>query len=190
MVLDCDSAFLDGVPDETATPETWTVAVLVGKETVEFKLDTGAEVTATSDFSFRKLKGIHLQKQSKVLHKMDLIVLRYLFWDSSHNYSLLRTSLKTSQQQVIVVKGLNATCLAYLRSNLCSLWHEWTRRKATQRELLLNIRGLRDTKRVICEQLSWDAIVGQIFGLFWRNGDTLDKSTKLFPACPWVHLIF
>ena len=104
MVLDCDSAFLDGVTDETATPETWTVAVLVRKETVEFKLDTGAEVTATSDFSFRKLKGIHLQKQSKVLHKMDLIVLRYLFWDSSHNYSLLRTRPPSSR--LLLSRGL------------------------------------------------------------------------------------
>ena len=29
-------------------------------------------------------------------------------------------------------------------------------------------------------------VVGQIFGLFWRNGDRLDKSTKFFPACLWV----
>ena len=57
--------------DETSAPETWTVAVQVGKETVQFKLDTGAEVTAISDFSFRKLKGIHLQKVSKVLHGPD-----------------------------------------------------------------------------------------------------------------------
>ena len=66
-----DTGFLDTLTEESSGPAVWTVAVGLDEQTVHFKVDTGAEVTAISDFSFRQLNGFHLRHASKVLYGPD-----------------------------------------------------------------------------------------------------------------------
>ena len=66
------SGFLDAVSKESGTREpNWTVDILVGKQKIQFKLDTGAEVTAMSDLSYRKLQGVCMSRASRVLFGPD-----------------------------------------------------------------------------------------------------------------------
>ena len=63
--LNLDTAFLGSV---RANPESfWTTTILLNKVEVSFKLDTGAEVTAISEETYRALGQVTLQEPSKVL---------------------------------------------------------------------------------------------------------------------------
>ena len=54
------------VSDGAVAP--WTVSLLAGDETIPFKIDTGAQVTAISEETFRKLDRVKLKKLSKSLY--------------------------------------------------------------------------------------------------------------------------
>jgi len=46
----------------------WSATVLVGKTEVQFKLDTGAAVTAITEETYKSLKSVTLKKPSKLLY--------------------------------------------------------------------------------------------------------------------------
>ena len=43
----------------------------MGKQTLDFKVDTGAEVTAISDLSYRELCGANMFKANKMVYGPD-----------------------------------------------------------------------------------------------------------------------
>ena len=61
-----DSAFLDTITQNS--PETWRVKLKLANQTLEFKIDTGAEVTAISDVAFRAYEGLKLDRPKKMLY--------------------------------------------------------------------------------------------------------------------------
>ena len=61
-----DSAFLDTLTQNS--PETWRVKLKLANQTLEFKIDTGAEVTAISDVAFRAFKRLKLDRPKKMLY--------------------------------------------------------------------------------------------------------------------------
>lgn len=60
-----DTAFLDAVNNNQE--QLWMATVHVGQQAVQFKHDTGAEVTAISMKTFRKLQNVKLCRASRVL---------------------------------------------------------------------------------------------------------------------------
>ena len=63
--LSLDTAFLDVMTTNQET--TWNMIVTLNTKPVEFKLDTGAAVTAISEEVFKTLPTVQLQKPSKIL---------------------------------------------------------------------------------------------------------------------------
>ena len=61
--LDC--AFLDTVGDSSTS--CWTTQVLLQNKMVTFKLDTGAEVTAVSEATFKSLTEVVLKQPGRKL---------------------------------------------------------------------------------------------------------------------------
>lgn len=97
---DVYSGFLDTVT--TANQSSWTATVMIGSQEVQFKLDTGAEVTAISDDVHKMLKDATLSKPSKMLYGPDRTPLAV----TGEFVQTLTYNQKTSQQQMFVVKGL------------------------------------------------------------------------------------
>ena len=60
-----DAAFLGPVIAESES--TWTSTLQIAGEQIHFKLDTGAEVTSVSEATYRKLRGVNLQKTTRSL---------------------------------------------------------------------------------------------------------------------------
>ena len=60
------NAFLQTVTN--SQEPAWSAAVLLGKTKVQFKLDTGAAVTAITDDTYKSLKSVTLKKHSKLLY--------------------------------------------------------------------------------------------------------------------------
>ena len=58
--ISLDSSFLDAMMSESQT--SWSTELLLEKTGVNFKLDTGAEVTAVTEETFNLLRGIKLSK--------------------------------------------------------------------------------------------------------------------------------
>ena len=103
--VDIDSSFLDTVT--TADQSSWTATVKIGTQEVDFKLDTGAEVTAISDAVHQTLKDATLSKPSKILYGPDRTPLAV----TGEFVQTLTYNLKTAQQQIFVVKGLKTNLL-------------------------------------------------------------------------------
>ena len=61
-----DTAFLGSM--NTKHEMSWTTTLLIRGKEINFKLDTGAEVTAISEKTYQSLTGIQLQKASKILY--------------------------------------------------------------------------------------------------------------------------
>ena len=61
-----DTAFLDTLSQNSS--ETWRVKLRLCGQMLEFKIDTGAEVTAISDAAFRTLRGPKLKSPKKTLY--------------------------------------------------------------------------------------------------------------------------
>ena len=79
----------------------------MGKQKIQFKLDTGAEVTAMSDLSYRKLQKVCMSRASRVLFGPDHTHLDVLGQFSQ----TLAYGERKSKQQVFVVKGLKNNLL-------------------------------------------------------------------------------
>ncbi len=100
-----DAAFLGAVNSDDA--KAWTETVLLnGVETV-FKLDTGAEVTAVSEATYKKLKFGTLTKPTKALYgpaRQSLHPLGQFVGSLSHKQS-------SSDQVIFVIKNLQTNLL-------------------------------------------------------------------------------
>ena len=59
--LDSDNNFLGAVETNTADKPTWSVTVSINSIDVNFKIDTGADVTVIPKSVFKKLNGVELQ---------------------------------------------------------------------------------------------------------------------------------
>ena len=60
------AAFLGTLGSESST--SWRSTVTLDNQAVEFKLDTGAEVTAVTEETFKKVHGKRLQQPTRVLY--------------------------------------------------------------------------------------------------------------------------
>ena len=102
-----DTAFLDAT-SSTSGETAWFADILVGKQKVTFKLDTGAEVTALSQGAYETLSGTPpLSTPTKILcgpSRKPLQVVGQCQLDLTHNG-------RSSHQQVFVVKGLRSNLL-------------------------------------------------------------------------------
>lgn len=101
-----DTAFLDTLDEKNTT--SWQVDIEVNKQKLQFKLDTGAEVTAINERTYEKLRRkCKLSKVQKALYgpsKQQLEVLGQLQAELSHKS-------KTAVQPIYVVKGLQSNLL-------------------------------------------------------------------------------
>ncbi|KAL5503067.1 hypothetical protein EMCRGX_G009958, partial [Ephydatia muelleri] len=100
-----DSAFLDTLTQNS--PETWRVKLKLANQTLEFKIDTGAEVTAISDAAFRALKGLKLDRPKKMLYGPARTLLKVI---GQFEGELFYRG-KTTRQKVYVVNGLRTNLL-------------------------------------------------------------------------------
>ena len=102
-------------PDETSFLGTihsnnnkqWLSIVSLNQTQVSFKLDTGAEVTAISEDTYRKLQNVTLQKPNKVLRgpaNLQLSVIGKFTGTLSHKTTLC-------EQEIFVVKNLKTNLL-------------------------------------------------------------------------------
>ncbi|KAL5493718.1 hypothetical protein EMCRGX_G014937 [Ephydatia muelleri] len=74
-----DTAFLDTLSQNSS--ETWRVKLRLCGQMLEFKIDTGAEVTAISDAAFRTLRGPKLKSPKKTLYGPARTPLKLIgFW--------------------------------------------------------------------------------------------------------------
>ena len=100
-----DTAFLDVM---TGTDQSsWTVEISLTNHLIQFKLDTGAEVTTVSDQVFSSLCNIKLQKTSKVLLGPARQKLEAIGQFDGHFVH----KGETCQHTVFVVKGLKTNLL-------------------------------------------------------------------------------
>ena len=96
-----DTAFLGAVSNELNS-SFWHVSALVGDKQVFFKLDTGAQVTAVNEETYRTLQLGPLKKPSKILYGPARQSL-----DSIGQFTTrLTCGSKSSKQTVFVVRGL------------------------------------------------------------------------------------
>ena len=63
-----DDSFLLTIDNTSTSSDAWTVNLTVNDIPINFKIDTGADVTAISTNEFTKFRGITLTQPSKVLH--------------------------------------------------------------------------------------------------------------------------
>ena len=100
-----DTAFLDTLSHNSS--ETWRVKLRLCGQMLEFKIDTGAEVTAISDAAFGTLRGPKLESPKKTLYgpaRTPLRVIGQLEGELSHRG-------KATKQPVYVVEGLKTNLL-------------------------------------------------------------------------------
>ena len=95
-----DSAFLDTLTHNS--PETWRVKLKLVNQTLEFKIDAGAEVTAISDVAFRAFKGLKLDRPKKMLYGPARTLLKVI----GQFEGKIFYRGKTTKQNVYVVNGL------------------------------------------------------------------------------------
>ena len=100
-----DSSFLDAMT--SASESSWNIKLLLEKTSVNFKLDTGAEVTAITEKTSKLLNGIRLSKPSKTLHgpaRQSLHVLGQFM-------GVLSYKERSSSQTIYVIRGLKTNLL-------------------------------------------------------------------------------
>lgn len=87
--------------------QVWTVNVAVGSTTLQFKIDTAAEVNAIMEQSYRLLKGVHLHKTLRKLYGPNKSPL-----DVSGMFThTLMYNNRSSSQEKFVVRGLKRNLL-------------------------------------------------------------------------------
>ena len=105
-----DAAFLGPVVAETKTT-TWTNTLVIAGKKVQFKLDTGAEVTAMSKTTYRRLGQVTLQRATRSLQGpagQPLNVLGQFTNKITHP-----TTSVFSQDTIYVVRGLKSNLLGF-----------------------------------------------------------------------------
>ena len=102
-----DSAFLGSVSADNET--SWTTTLRVAGGRIDFKLDTGAEVTAISEKTYRTLGRLKLQQPSRPLLGpvgQSLTVL-------GHFTKKIAYRKKSARQTIFVVRGLRNNLLGF-----------------------------------------------------------------------------
>ena len=85
----------------------WSITVLLDQTATQFKLDTGAAVTAITEETFRTLQNVSLKKASKVLYgpaRQELKVLGQFVGELGHKQ-------KSTREEIYVVRGLKTNLL-------------------------------------------------------------------------------
>ena len=95
-----DTKFLDMFTQNN--PETWRVKLKLFGQMLEFKIDTGAEVTAISAMAFRTLTGLKLEIPKRSLYGPARIPLRMIGQVEGE----LSYKGKTAKQKVYMLNGL------------------------------------------------------------------------------------
>ncbi|XP_033730104.1 uncharacterized protein K02A2.6-like [Pecten maximus] len=95
-----------GSIDDSSKP--WTVSLCMDGLPVEFKIDTGADVTAIPEVTFNKLKGLELEKTSKLLQGPGKNRLRVL---GKFMSTLTTEKGVQATTEVYVIKTLNRALL-------------------------------------------------------------------------------
>ena len=103
-----DTAFLDVMTGNQNL--SWKEEIYPNKHPIQFKLDTGVEVTAISETAFANIKNTQLQKASRVLLGPARQKLEVLGQFDGH----FLCKGETCQQVVFVVKGLKTNLLGLL----------------------------------------------------------------------------
>ena len=103
-----DGLFLGAV--ETTTEKSWSTTVTLGGQTVQFKLDTGAEVSAISERDYKRLPlpRPKLDPPTQMLHGPTRQSLKVLGQFSS----TLSHKGEASKQTIFVVQGLQRNLLS------------------------------------------------------------------------------
>ena len=111
-----DAAFLGPV---TANRESiWTITLRVAGKRIQFKMDTGAEVTVISEATYRKLGRISLLKATIPLRGPageQLEVLGQFTKKITHS-----KTKRASSEAIYVVRGLRNNLLGSLLLSICS----------------------------------------------------------------------
>ena len=97
--------FLGAISEEQNSP--WQISILVENKPVQFKLDTGAQVTAITERTYSTLGASSLKKPSKILYgparqRLDTI---------GQFTTRLHHGTKVAKQTVFVVRGLQQNLL-------------------------------------------------------------------------------
>ena len=100
-----DAAFLGMVHTRAST--VWMSSVKLGGKEVQFKLDTGAEVTAISDSTYQTLQGVKLKPATKPLYGPASQSLKVLGQFTGE----LARKQHSYQEQIYVIKGLRNNLL-------------------------------------------------------------------------------
>jgi hypothetical protein len=117
--LSIDEAFL-GAVNTTGEQDDWRVTVSLRKEDVEFKLDTGAEVDAISEATYKTLGCPRLCKPSRILYgpaKQPVEVLG-VFSDT------VRRGKHSMRRPIYVVKRLHTNLLSLKTITALKLVHQ------------------------------------------------------------------
>ena len=161
--LSLDTAFVGTVSSKQQL--SWTTTLLVKGKEVTFKIDTGAEVTAISEDTFRQLGGVRLQRPSKVLygparHTLDVL---------GQYMTTLRHEQSSSLQPVFVVRGLKNNLLGLPAVVALQLIH-----------LVNNVRTGDDIRKMFPKVFSGLGTMGEPYQIKFEGGSTatLDLCTK------------
>ena len=100
-----DTAFLDTLTDQSAV--SWQAQIELNGKATQFKLDTGAEVTAISPETYKCLRNVELCKSKKILSGPSRKALKVMGQFQGHFVYKTRTT----SQPVYVVDGLKTNLL-------------------------------------------------------------------------------
>ena len=100
-----DAAFL--FPLHTNQEPAWSVNIRLDDKDVEFKLDTGAEVTAITEDAWETLKDPTLQKPTRILYGPTSTALQVL----GQFTGTLTNGQRSSKKTIFVVRGLKTNLL-------------------------------------------------------------------------------
>ena len=100
-----ETAYLDTMT--TGQQSSWTAKVKIEGKDIQFKLDTGAEVTAISEKTYKSLRGIALSKPKKSLYGPAHQPLQI----TGQFYGRLSHRGKSFKGEIFVVKGLKTNLL-------------------------------------------------------------------------------
>ena len=100
-----DSAFLDTVTDQSTI--SWQAQIELNGKATQFKLDTGAEVTAISPDTYKSLHNVELSKPEKILSGPSRKALKVI---GQFQGNFVYKTRKASQS-VFVVDGLKTNLL-------------------------------------------------------------------------------
>ena len=103
-----DTAFVGSL--DTIRETSWTTTLRIKGKEIPFKLDTGAEVTAISERTYRSLQGIPPQRASKVLYGPARQALDVI----GQFTEIVIHKKKSAVQTIFVVRGLKTNLLGFL----------------------------------------------------------------------------